>query len=146
MKQKITFPDPEQIMPHDKPMSLVDRIVSFSSSEQVIQTQTAFSQDAFFYQGHFKGNPVTPGVILVEAMFQSCGLYLRLLESEDDQIPPILGRAVKIINAVFKKEVKPNETLLIKGNYKHRMMHFHTFEAVIEKDGEVVSQAQLVLS
>ena len=140
-----TYPKPEEILPHDKPMSLVDTIIHFEEDERII-TATSFHKDAFFYKGHFEGNPITPGVILLEAMFQTCGLFLRLTSEISTDLPPIMGRAIKVKNASFSKEVKPNEQLEITAEFKHTMMNFFVFDAFIKKEGKIVCKSELILS
>ncbi len=145
MTKAIHFPAPEDILPHDKPMSLVDEIVTFKCGES-LEAITSFEPTAFFYQGHFKDNPVTPGIILVEAMFQTCGLLLRLSSETSRDFPPIMGRAAKIKNASFMREIKPNEEMRIVVNYKHRMMHFFTFDCYIKVNDKIMCKSELVLS
>ena len=69
-----------QLLPYQKPFRFVDNLVCIDSNE--IRGDYSFRDDEFFYEGHFPGNPVTPGVILTEAMAQiglvSFGIYLLL--------------------------------------------------------------------
>ena len=139
------FPKPEDILPHNKPMSLVDRIVEFDLTNGIV-SETIFPPDAFFFQGHFEDNPITPGVILVEAMFQTCGLYLRLAMEYSKDFYQVLGRAVKIKNASFMREVLPNQSITIHAKFKHRMMTFYVFDCYIKLDSKIVCQSELVLS
>ncbi|KAA3625896.1 MAG: hypothetical protein DWQ02_20830 [Bacteroidetes bacterium] len=145
MTKAVFFPKPEDLLPHDKPMSLVDEIVNFDCGK-TLEAVTTYDPSDFFYQGHFKDNPVTPGIILVETMFQTCGLLLRLSSETSRDFPPIMGRAVKIKNATFSREVKPNEEVRIHVKFKSRMMHFFTFDCHIKVNGQVMCKSELVLS
>lgn len=145
MRTTKTFPKPEDILPHDKPMSLVDQITEFEPGKWIKAT-TTFNEKAFFYQGHFKGNPITPGVILLESMFQTCGLYLRISAETTPGFPMIMGRAVKVKNASFSKEVKPDQSIEILAKFKHQMMTFFVFDCQIRLDGKLVCHSELVLS
>ena len=67
-----------KLLPYTKPFLFVDEITAIS--ENGIEGNYTFKEDAFFYKGHFKGNPITPGVILTETMAQigvvCLGIYL----------------------------------------------------------------------
>jgi 3-hydroxyacyl-[acyl-carrier-protein] dehydratase len=80
---------PQQVLdliPQQDPFRFVDEILEIDS-DHIVGTYR-FRPDADFYRGHFPGNPVTPGVILIEAMAQmgivALGIYLHALESESD--------------------------------------------------------------
>jgi 3-hydroxyacyl-[acyl-carrier-protein] dehydratase len=145
MLQIKAFPKPEDILPHDKPMSLVNKIEKFEFGKY-LEATTSFELSSFFFQGHFAYNPVTPGIILVETMFQTCGLYLRLSAEYSKEFQVIQGRAIKIKEASFLKEVKPNEEMTIVVNYKHRIMNFFSFECYIKVNEKIVCKSELVLS
>ncbi|RTY89362.1 3-hydroxyacyl-ACP dehydratase FabZ family protein [Flavobacterium sp. GT3R68] len=145
MLETKTFPKPEDILPHDKPMSLVDKITKFEYG-LFLEAKTSFDPSSFFFQGHFTDNPITPGIILIETMFQTCGLYLRLSAEHSKEFQVIQGRAVKVKEASFLKEVKPNEEMTITVNYKHRMMNFFSFDCYIMLNDKVVCKSELVLS
>ncbi len=81
---------PEEVLaalPQQEPFRFVDEILEIDE-EHIIGTYR-FRPEADFYRGHFPGNPVTPGVILIESMAQvgivALGLFLLTLESEDDK-------------------------------------------------------------
>jgi 3-hydroxyacyl-[acyl-carrier-protein] dehydratase len=118
--------DPEQLsqkilgyLPQQKPFRFLDRIVEIDPGH--IVGEYTFSPNEFFYPAHFPGKPVTPGVILVEAMAQTAvvafGIYLSLLDAEKD--PDFdLTQFVSIFtecNAEFLKQVLPGDRVIIKG-------------------------------
>jgi 3-hydroxyacyl-[acyl-carrier-protein] dehydratase len=100
----------EARIPHRPPFLFVDEILSISSER--ISTQTVFSKDQAFYQGHYSGNPVTPGVILCEAIFQSGAL---LMSERSKANPKTTGWPVltRIQAAKFKKMVFPGDQVEI---------------------------------
>src|SRR2546429_9779015 len=101
-------------MPHRPPFRFIDEILELD--EDHIVAAYRFSADADFYRGHFPGNPVTPGVLLLEAMAQAGvvahGIYL--LGREAPGCPPLLtlftGATVE-----FTRMVRPRPRLLIRG-------------------------------
>ena len=79
------------LLPYKEPFLFVDGIDSIS--EEGITGHYTFKENEFFYEGHFKGNPVTPGVILTECMAQiglvCLGIYLARNEIDSDHLPQI---------------------------------------------------------
>ncbi len=138
------FPSPSQLLPHRPPMLLVEKIVEFEPNTHLV-SEAFFKEDSYFFKGHFEGNPITPGVILVETMFQTCGLFIRL-NLEYSKVPgAILGRAIKIKNTTFNHEVYPEQRLRISAKLKTIIMGFYTFECEVILEDKVVCLAELVL-
>lgn len=102
----ITFPKPEEILPHRPPFLFVDEITDMVSAESVSGRWTS-SEDDWFYPGHFPGRPTLPGVLMLEAMAQ-IGAYLVLSQKDMQGKLPLFGRAG---NVKFKRQVLPGETL-----------------------------------
>jgi 3-hydroxyacyl-[acyl-carrier-protein] dehydratase len=98
-------------LPYQKPFLFVDEI-NFVD-EQSIEGHFTFSEHLSFYEGHFKNQPVTPGVILIETMAQiglvSFGIYLNGNAAENQNI------AFTAANVEFLKPVFPNEKVVVKS-------------------------------
>ena len=95
------------LIPHRPPFLWVDHIVS--RSDTVIRTQKTFDRDLDVFQGHYPGNPLLPGVLLCEAIFQSGALLLAgSFSDQNDQKIPVLTR---ISDTRFKRRVLPGETV-----------------------------------
>jgi UDP-3-O-[3-hydroxymyristoyl] N-acetylglucosamine deacetylase/3-hydroxyacyl-[acyl-carrier-protein] dehydratase len=99
----------EKMLPHRAPFLLVDKIISMTDKEVVGIKNVTFNEP--FFQGHFPGNPVMPGVLQVEAMAQTGGiLALHAVEQPGEFDTYFL----KISNCRFKSMVKPGDTLILK--------------------------------
>ncbi|UZR96684.1 3-hydroxyacyl-ACP dehydratase FabZ family protein [Chondrinema litorale] len=148
---KIDYPKPETLLPHRPPFLLVDNIVDFKFGESLTANKE-IGKDEIFFQGHFPGYPLLPGVILVEMMFQTCGLYGRLEalnfgNSEQVQVPqkPASGRAIKIKNVSFHKEIRPESKLQIEVKFKHKLMGFSEFDAKVICEGKVAAKGSVTV-
>ncbi|MGZ5218434.1 MAG: bifunctional UDP-3-O-[3-hydroxymyristoyl] N-acetylglucosamine deacetylase/3-hydroxyacyl-ACP dehydratase [Chitinophagaceae bacterium] len=98
----------EKKLPHRFPFLLVDKIIELSDTQIVGVKNVTFNE--WFFQGHFPGNPVMPGVLQIEALAQ-CGGILAINLSGDGQYDTYF---LKIDNCKFKQMVKPGDTMLLK--------------------------------
>ena len=98
----------ESKLPHRFPFLLVDKIIEISDKHIVGVKNVTFNE--WFFQGHFPGNPVMPGVLQVEALAQTGGILAINLSVADQYDTYFL----KIDNCKFKNMVKPGDTLLLK--------------------------------
>ncbi|RZW13484.1 MAG: beta-hydroxyacyl-ACP dehydratase, partial [Desulfobulbaceae bacterium] len=94
------------LIPHRPPFLWVDHIIS--QTDTSIRTRKTFEDDLDVFQGHYPGNPLLPGVLLCEAIYQSGALLLASSFSDDDAKIPVLTR---ISNTRFKRRVLPGETV-----------------------------------
>lgn len=98
-----------RILPHRYPMLLVDKVLS--CTENTIVGSKNFTADEPFFQGHFPGEPVVPGVLLVEAMAQTGGILVLRDKEEPAEYATYL---VKADNVKFRQKVVPGDTLLMR--------------------------------
>ena len=103
-----------EILPQKPPFRFLDRLVSINENGAV--GEYTFKHDEVFYKGHFPGNPVTPGVILVEAMCQTglvaLGIYLLGLEVPRSEVETIVTLFTDA-NVEFERVVMPGETVCV---------------------------------
>ena len=129
----------QRILPHRYPFLLIDKITSFTETEIVGVKNVSMNEP--FFQGHFPGNPIMPGVLQLEAMGQVGGiLLLNKVENPEDVWVYFLA----INNARFRKMVIPGDQIVFKltmDNMKRNICKMHGKGYV---DGKVVCEADLV--
>jgi len=97
-----------KILPHRYPFLLVDRIVEMDPGKRIVGIKNVTINEPFF-QGHFPGHPVMPGVLIIEAMAQVGGILAYL--SSDEEIRKKVCYFMSIDNARFRKPVVPGDVL-----------------------------------
>ena len=135
-------------MPQKPPFKFLDRIIRVD--EQNIEGQYTFREDEWFYRGHFSFKPVTPGVIIIEAMAQAgvvaFGVYLFLKECGWERTEDISQFVTLFadVEAQFHKEVPPSETVTIKAEkvfWRRRKLRVNA--SLFLANGELASTALL---
>lgn len=99
-----------ELLPHRYPFQLVDKIIELSDTKVVGVKNVSFNEP--FFQGHFPGNPVMPGVLQTEAMAQTGGVLALSLQDDPYGWDTYF---LKLNNVKFKKMVVPGDTLILKG-------------------------------
>jgi len=99
-----------EILPHRYPFLMVDRVLELEPGKRVVAIKNVTMNEPFF-QGHFPGHPVMPGVLIIEAMAQVAAImaYLATTDGDKDKVSYFMA----IDNARFRKPVKPGDTLRI---------------------------------
>ena len=130
------------LIPHRPPFLWVDRIIS--CSEDCILTEKYISPDLDIFRGHFPGNPIMPGVLLCEALFQSGAL---LMARRNHTVPkknhqfPVLTR---IGGAKFKRQVRPGDTTRMKVTLTEIVSTACFFKGTLKVDDKVAVQVDFV--
>ncbi|MCP5008056.1 MAG: beta-hydroxyacyl-ACP dehydratase [Planctomycetes bacterium] len=129
---------PVKVLPHSYPFILIDRIVEFEYGKRIVCLKNVSVNEEYF-QGHFRDNPVMPGVLILEAMAQSSGLVFSGRESK-------MFYLGSIGHAKFKKPVVPGDQLIINSSIINKLPPLYTFEAEAYVEGEIVSVAEITLA
>lgn len=103
-----------KILPHRYPFLLVDRIVELDLEKGIIVGQKNLTINESFFQGHFPGAPIMPGVLILEALAQTGGVLLHL-RSNPDKIAVLLN----INNAKFRHPARPGDVLFLRAEGLH---------------------------
>lgn len=130
----------QEILPHRYPFLLVDKIIELDPRVRIVGIKQVTVNEQFF-QGHFPGAPVMPGVLQIEALAQvGAILALREFEDRDNRIPFFSG----IENARFRRPVVPGDTLTLEvvplrmGNRVQKM------RGLARVDGQLAAEAEIM--
>lgn len=131
----------QQLLPHRYPFLLVDRVVEFEPHKRVLCHKNVTCNEPFF-QGHFPGHPVMPGVLVLEALAQAGGILTQLTSrtTADGR----LFYLVKIDGAKFTKMVVPGDRLELDVSIKRNIRNMALYAAVARVDGEQVACAEIL--
>ena len=141
VKLPIHVTEIQKLLPHRYPFLLVDRVVALDPHKSIVALKNVSINEPFF-QGHFQGHPVMPGVLVIEALAQAGGLLTQL--SRGTVADNKLFYLVKIDNARFSRMVVPGDVLELHVQIKRiiRTMTFYT--CVARVGGEEVASADVL--
>lgn len=146
MPTHITLPvcisEIQRLLPHRYPFLLVDRVVELEPNKRVLAYKHVTANEPFF-QGHFPGRLVMPGVLVVEAMAQAGGLLTQLSKSADDH-PEQAFYLVKVDNAKFSRMVVPGDRLDLEVELKRQIRNMAQYIGTARVDGEQVACAEIL--
>jgi UDP-3-O-[3-hydroxymyristoyl] N-acetylglucosamine deacetylase/3-hydroxyacyl-[acyl-carrier-protein] dehydratase len=129
-----------QYLPHRYPMLLVDRIVEFEAGKRIVGIKNVTINEPFF-QGHYPGHPVMPGVLIIEAMAQVGGLLL--MEALDN----VEGKTIYFMsldNVKWRRPVTPGDQLRFELEMLQLRRHVCRMRGVGYVDGQVAVEAEMM--
>ncbi len=127
-------------LPHRYPFLLVDRIVAFEEKKSISGIKNVTINEPFF-QGHFPGHPIMPGVLLLEAMAQVGGVFA--LKSNPDAKNKVLY-FMSIDKAKFRKPVVPGDQVRFDLELVKQRSNIMSFKGEAKVDGAVVAEAEMM--
>jgi UDP-3-O-[3-hydroxymyristoyl] N-acetylglucosamine deacetylase/3-hydroxyacyl-[acyl-carrier-protein] dehydratase len=128
-----------QVLPHRYPFLLVDRIVELEPLKRIVGIKNVTINEPFF-QGHFPGHPVMPGVLIVEAMAQTGGVLLIGAVSEPGEKVVYF---MSLDNVKFRRPVKPGDQLRFELDVLQIRGKVCKMRGVAKVDGNVVCEAEM---
>ncbi len=129
----------EALIPHRWPMLLVDRIVEYDPDAKRIVGIKGVAATEWFFQGHFPGLPVMPGVFQVEALAQTMAVYV----AKQPGFGTRIGLFAGIDDCRFKRVVVPGDVLRLEVTMEKLGSRFGRGRGVASVDGEVACEATL---
>ncbi|MDE2279549.1 MAG: 3-hydroxyacyl-ACP dehydratase FabZ [Xanthomonadaceae bacterium] len=133
----------QQLLPHRYPFLLVDRVIELVPDQSAVAIKNVTINEPFF-NGHFPGHPVMPGVLIVEAMAQAAGLLTQLSNRMKGNHGSPLFYLVKVDNARFSAPVVPGDQLRLEVSVKRVMRGMGLFAARTLVDGKEVASCELM--
>ncbi len=134
------FKEIMELLPHRYPFLLVDRIVDFKPNESITCVKNCTINEPFF-QGHFPGEPIMPGVLILEAMAQSGILFAKKSE-------PALKDALMVFAGMdkvkFRRPVRPGDQLVMHLTLIKKKSLIWKMKGEAKVDGRVVTEAELM--
>ena len=130
-------------LPHRFPFLLVDRVLDVVAGKSIVAVKNVTMNEAYF-QGHFPGHPVMPGVLIIEALAQAGGLLAYETATADERISILY--LVGIEESRFKQIVRPGDQLTLRVELVKQRRNLWRFTAVAEVDGKAVAEAQILMA
>lgn len=127
-----------RLIPHRYPFLMIDRLVDVVPGESVTGVKNVTINEPFF-QGHFPGKPVMPGVLIIEALAQTAGALV--MHSQGAESEGRLVYFMSIENARFRKPVLPGDILYLHTVKQHSRNNIWKFSGEAKVNGEVVAEA-----
>jgi 3-hydroxyacyl-[acyl-carrier-protein] dehydratase len=131
------------LLPHRYPFLLVDRVIELEPHKRVRAIKNVTFNEPFF-QGHFPGRPVMPGVLVIEAMAQAGGLLTQLSVKKGEHKEGQLFYLVKVDNCRFNRMVVPGDQLDMEVKVKRQIRNMALYECTARVDGVVVASAEIL--
>jgi len=124
------------ILPHRYPFLLVDRVIELVPEQKAVGVKNVTMNEPFF-QGHFPGNPVMPGVLIVEAMAQVAGVLAFKSGMEGNGV-----LFLSIEKAKFRKPITPGDQIKFEVQVVHRRGGVWRFSGVAKVDEKIATEAE----
>ncbi len=128
----------KKLIPHRSPFLFIDECEILERGKKG-EASRVFKDDEYFFQGHFPGNPIVPGVIIVEALAQTAGIIVSESLTEYDKKSVLF---MSVNKAKFRKPVIPNDKIIFEVNYINNVKNVYKFFGIASKENIKVSEAE----
>ena len=130
-------------LPHRFPFLMVDRVLDVVPGKSIVAVKNVSVNEAYF-QGHFPGHPVMPGVLILEALAQAGGILAYETAGAEERISILY--LVGIEESRFKQMVKPGDQLMLRVDRDKQRRNLWRFIADAEVDGKAVAEAHILMA
>jgi len=131
-------------LPHRYPFLLVDRVLEFEANKSIRALKNVTINEPFFI-GHFPHKPVMPGVLMLEALAQTCGL-LAFLTADVYPTDKAQLYFAGIDGVRFRRPVEPGDQLILRADLKRVMRGIWKFSTTAEVDGNEAACAEIMIA
>jgi 3-hydroxyacyl-[acyl-carrier-protein] dehydratase len=128
----------QNIIPHRYPFLLIDKIIEVEPGKSAVGIKNVSVNEPFF-QGHFPGNPIMPGVLIVEALAQTACVAGLMLEDNKGKLGVFTG----IESMKFRRQVVPGDVLKLEAEFMAFKMGMGKAKVRATVDGEVAAEGQI---
>ena len=130
-----------QAIPHRPPFLFVDNIIGITDTK--INATKTINPDEDFFKGHYPGNPIMPGVLICESIFQTGAILLSKLIGYEGGGTPVLTR---INGAKFKNMVKPGTLLELEAEIVEKVSNAYFMKGNAKSEGKTVVTVEFAVS
>ncbi len=132
-----------ELLPHRYPFLLIDRVVELENGKSLSAIKNVTINEPFF-EGHFPGQPIMPGVLILEAMAQATGLlaFTEMGDAHKTKLYMLVG----IDKSRFRGQVLPGDQMRLEISLKRNMRGIGIYECRALVDGGLVAEAEMMCS
>jgi beta-hydroxyacyl-ACP dehydratase FabZ len=138
----LTINEVMDFLPHRYPFLMIDRILEFEADKRIVGLKNVTINEPFF-QGHFPGHPIMPGVLLLEAMAQTGGV-MALMSLPAEEVKKKVLYFMSLDKAKFRKPVTPGDQVRFELTLLRKRGTIMSFKAVATVDASVVAEAEMM--
>ncbi|NLP14042.1 MAG: 3-hydroxyacyl-ACP dehydratase FabZ [Clostridium sp.] len=128
----------QNIIPHRYPFLLVDKVIEIEPGKRAVGIKNVTANEPFF-QGHFPGNPIMPGVLIVEALAQTACVAGLMLEENKGKLGVFTG----IESMKFRRQVVPGDVLKLEAEFLVFKMGMGKVKVLATVDDKVAAEGQI---
>lgn len=143
IKLPIEVREIQNFLPHRFPFLLLDRVIAAEPGKSLTAIKNVTFNEPFF-QGHFPESPVMPGVLIIEAMAQACGVLAVISQGSTQRQEGEITLFAGLDNVRFKRQVIPGDQLVFEVDLIAHKRGIGKFNAVAKVDGQLSVEAQIM--
>ncbi len=129
-----------ELLPHRYPMLLVDRVLGLKGDSTIVGVKNVSANESFF-SGHFPGNPIMPGVLMLEALAQLGVIYAKICSEAVDRDSLYVFAGADSVR--FRRPVVPGDVLTLEMSLVNRKKTIWKMQGIASVDGEMAAEGLL---